>query len=516
VEGYFVPHENVSNTNNSLQDAVGYRAGVRRTYLELYKPLLQKIATNSSLMVIPQATDYQLLLNGNHSLGTWQAYLFGAADRASLSSANLGNSITDSGQNTFSFYNYLQTSGVRYNLNLGDGYGLRFFAQQRYFVLSQEIFDNTIDIQSHLFGLGIVLDKKVNHEIFYSMGVRPKYSYNAVGINIYQENSLDPLVFFDPELAPRFQKTIFVDQFYGDLFVDMLYTPVKFLEFDLGVNLLVGPVQSLFAADPRLGLRYKFLKSQIFKIAWGYYSQLPAPQYTTPGYGNENLKVEKSLQYVLGLESQFLEEFSSDIQLWYKTSDSLIGPAVNDPALKYENSILSQAGGLEIFLKKKPSNFWFGWVSYAYSASKRRDPGLKIWLLSNYDRTHALNAVYGQKITNRWNVGARLQYLSGTPYSFLGGGVFHQNTGKYVPLSQSSGASYLPKNDARIPSLFQVDFRTEYDFLFSDWTLTSYLDILNIFNRKNVLNITSNRDYSQQVSVTGLPIMPSVGLVAKF
>ena len=62
----------------------------------------------------------------------------------------------------------------------------------------------------------------------------------------------------------------------------------------------------------------------------------------------------------------------------------------------------------------------------------------------------------------------------------------------------------------------EVDFRTEYDFLFKDWTLTSYLNILNLFNRSNVTNTTFNRDYSKTVSVTGLPIIPSIGVIAKF
>lgn len=515
--------ENNKDTDNAKKlpvstdkdnDGIAYRLGFRRTYLELYKPIIQKLSNNSSFVTIPQATDYQFILNGNHSNGTWQAYLLGAADRVSLSS-NLGDSTSSSGQNNFSFFNYMEVSGVRYHLNLSNDLGLRFTFEQRYFIWQQDIFGDEVDARSHLFGLGIMLDKKINEMFSFTIGVRPKYAHNQVGIDVVQYPSGDPTIYFDPELAPRVKDIVYMDQFYGDAFFDILYSPIKSVKINPGVNVLQGPVSNQTAADPRVGIRYEFVEGQTLKLAWGYYSQLPKIQFTAPGYGNPHLDLERSIQYVLGMESKFFENYTSDIQIWYKTSDNLVGPAVNNPSNKYENSIQSRAKGVEIFIKKKPSDFWFGWMSYGISASEQRDPGSGIWRYSDYDRTHSLNIVYGQKITNRWNIGTRIQFMTGTPYSSISGGTYNQNTGTYSPVPD--GNSYLiNKNDVRNPYYFEVDFRTEYNFLFKDWTLTSYLNILNLFNRNNIAYMTYNRDYSQTVQVTGLPIIPSVGMIAKF
>jgi len=516
---------NESETNNNQEatktttsekdnDAIGYRLGVRRTYLELYKPLIQKLANNSSFVTIPQATDYQFVFNGNHSNGTWQAYLLGAADRASLS-GNLGNSDTASGKDSFSIYNYTEVSGVRYNLNLKDGYGLHFTFEQRYLVFQQDIFGDQIDARSHLFVFGVSLDKKINELLTYSIGIRPKYVHNSVGIDVVQYPSGDPTIYFDPELAPRVKNTISTDQFYGDTYLDIIYSPIKEIKINPGVNVLKGPSAKQLSVDPRVGVRFDVTESQTLKAAVGYYSQLPAIQYTIPGYGNPDLQLEKNIQYVVGHESKFLDNYSTDLQLWYKTSDSLTGPAINNSNNKYENSIQSRAKGVEVFLKKKPSDFWFGWISYGLSLAEVRDPGSGIWRNSDYDRTHSLNIVYGQKITSRWNAGARFQFMTGSPYSSVSGGTYNQNTGVYSP--SPDGNTYLVnKNDVRNPYYMEVDFRTEYDFLFKDWTLTSYLNILNLFNRSNVTNTTFNRDYSKTVSVTGLPIIPSIGVIAKF
>lgn len=495
-------------------DGIGYRLGYRRTYLELYKPIIQKLTSNTSFFTIPEATDYQIVLNGNHSNGTWQAYLLAAEDKASLS-APIGNSLTANGESAFSFSSYMEVTGFRYNLNLGDGYGLRLVLEQRYFNWQQNILGNIIDAKSHLFGLGIMLDKKLNDSFSFTMGVRPKYAYNQVGINVVQYPSGDPTIYFDPELAPKVKDTIKENRYYGDFFLDVIYSPLKSIKINPGVNVLKGPSSAQKAVDPRIGIRYEFAEGQTLKFAWGYYSQLPAVQFTVPVYGNPNLEIERSVQYVVGHEAKFLDHYSTDVQLWYKTSDNLTGPAVNNPSDKYENSIHSQAKGLEVFIKKNPSDFWYGWISYGLSMAQQRDPGSGAWRYTDYDQTHSLNLVYGQKITSRWSAGTRVQYTSGTPFSSISGGTYNQNTGAYAPAPD--GNSYLiNKNDARNPFFLEVDFRTEYDFLFKDWKLTSYLDILNLFNRSNVAYTTFNRDYSNKVQVSGLPIIPSVGVIAKF
>ncbi|RDB36052.1 MAG: TonB-dependent receptor [Spirobacillus cienkowskii] len=505
--------ENVTQ-QNSNDNAIGYRLGFRRTYLELYKPLIQKIAGSSSFVTIPQATDYQLVLNGNHALGTWQGYLVGAADRASLS-ASLGDSTTADGKNKFSFYSYLQVSGVRYNLNLSNDVVVKFVFQQRYFLFQQDILGNTLDIKCHLFGIGLIVDKKIDEKLSFGVGVRPKYTYNTVGLNVVQFPSGDPTVFFDPELAPRVYQYLILSQLYGDLFFDVTYSPIKSLTVNPGVNVLIGTNSNQIGIDPRIGIRYELIEDHILKFAAGYYSQMPAVQYSSSSYGNPKLSLERSAQLVVGYEVSFLENFSADIQLWSKTSQSLVGMAVENPNNKFENSISSRAKGLEIFVKKKPSDFWFGWLSYGISTAEIKDPLTGIWRYSEYDRTHSLNIVYGQKITGNWKAGAKFQFLTGAPYTSINSGIFNQNTGKYTP--QPDGNVYgINKNDARNPFIMQVDFRTEYDFLYPDWTLTTYLDILNVFNRKNVSFVTYNQDYSKKIEITSLPIIPTIGIIAKF
>ena len=65
-------------------------------------------------------------------------------------------------------------------------------------------------------------------------------------------------------------------------------------------------------------------------------------------------------------------------------------------------------------------------------------------VVSDYDRTHVLNAILAYDLGLRWRAGARFVFLSGAPYSNLAGNV-------PVP----------PYNDYRDPPFFRVDVRLE-------------------------------------------------------
>ena len=49
------------------------------------------------------------------------------------------------------------------------------------------------------------------------------------------------------------------------------------------------------------------------------------------------------------------------------------------------------------------------------------------------------------------------------------------------------------------------------DFVFDRWTLTSYLDLMNATNRRNLEMVTPSVDYTE-ASVYGLPIITAFGV----
>jgi hypothetical protein len=54
--------------------------------------------------------------------------------------------------------------------------------------------------------------------------------------------------------------------------------------------------------------------------------------------------------------------------------------------------------------------------------------------------------------------------------------------------------------------------RIDKTWEFSAWKLTAYLDVRNVYNRKNPESQVYNFDYSKSSPISGLPILPILGV----
>ena len=498
-----------------LGEPIGVRAGFRRSYIELLVPLIKKIGgKNLQLFTVPQITDYQLILNGKHARGTWQGYLIGAADRLSLV-VPFRQSDNAQGTAKFSLFNYFAASGVRYSLNLGDGWGMTLSPQHRLIIIEQDIFDNTVNVRGQKMAFDVQLDKKINEQWSASLGVRPEHDQTNSKVNAFQLPPSGFTPFFDTDTAPKSSSDVRRETTSVQGHVDVLWKPVDEIIVNPGVALLQGNRAVQRAADPRFSSRWQLLSSTALKGAVGIYSQRPGPQFDSPEYGNPNLTLEKARHIVLGVEQNIFEDIDADFQIYQKKMWDLVGAAVQKPTLRYENNIEGRAVGAEILIRKTRKGRWNGWLSYGWSRSERKDPALLLWRPFNFDRPHAINAVASYRITGQWELSGRWQYLSGAPYNIIEAGIYNQNTGRYRPVT-SVPIPVLNINNGRNPAFAQLDVRTDYDFRMNDWTLSAYLELQNATNQSNVQGFRYSPDYTSREEVMGTPLIPSFGIKAIF
>jgi|GEM_PF-658285 len=512
--------ENVTVAPQKIDGRVGYRAGFRRTYVELYSGVLKKFIDEEklSLTTLPQATDYQFLLNGNHSSGTWQAYLLGAGDRVGLATST-SFSDNEDGRSSFRSFTYFETTGIRYNSNLGDGWGLTLVPQQTYFLLDANFFGNKVKVTTNSFLFEAALDKRFNAEWSATLGVRPTYTRTQTDIDAIQIPTGGADVFFDPITAPRSTEKDTRGDVTGNVYLDTIWKPVRPLTLNPSVLVMRGRRESQFAVDPRFSTRYTLgdlLENEhALKGAVGVYSQMPDPAFDSDDYGNPDLKLERANHVVLGWETKWGRALETDVQVYHKDMYDLVGTNTKQPEKKYDNNVKGRSKGAELLIKRPRNGRFAGWISYGISRSERRDPLNGQWYLFDYDRTHSVNIVASYKITGAWELGTKWQFQSGAPTTTVPGGTFNQATGRYVSAAQT-GAGTLKANDERLPAFFQIDVRSDYDFLFDTWKLDLYTEIQNVTNRQNVVAQRYNPDYSKRENVTGAPIIPSVGVIASF
>jgi hypothetical protein len=267
--------------------------------------------------------------------------------------------------------------------------------------------------------------------------------------------------------------------------------------------------------EPRLGVRYALERGWALRAAAGLYNEAPPINALDPVYGNPELKSQRAVHYTLGFEKDFREGSATG---WTITNDffykRLYDLVARSTALKspsqpeyFNNSGFGHVIGLEL-LGKYRTPVWQGWISYTLSRSTRGDAQTAEGL-SQYDQTHLLTIVGDRELGRNWKLSARVRYTSGNLYTPVTGGVFDVDNDVYTPLRG-------PIYSKRMGAFFQADVRFDKKWVYDTWILTGYLDIENVTNQSNPQQINYSYDFSQSAKVTGLPIMPILGIKAEF
>jgi outer membrane receptor protein involved in Fe transport len=160
--------------------------------------------------------------------------------------------------------------------------------------------------------------------------------------------------------------------------------------------------------------------------------------------------------------------------------------------------------GLEVSAKVDPRGRFFGYLSYTLSRSERmdRDEGYKLF---DYDQPHILTLSGVYRLGRGWEAGLTFRVVSGNLSTQVIGAIYNKDTGLYSPV-------YGSLNAIRSPYFHRLDLRIEKLWKFSSWKLAAYLDVLNVYNAGNIEGVAYDYEYRQRVNVSGLPILPNIGL----
>jgi TonB family protein len=270
--------------------------------------------------------------------------------------------------------------------------------------------------------------------------------------------------------------------------------------------------------DPRLAAFWQVSGSTSLKAAAGIYRQPPDYRrgLLSPTFGNPNLLAEGARHYAVGVEQQFTDAISLDMQLYYKDlfnqAESVPAPSSPDGEVSlpsYASTGRGRGYGVELLLRHQLTRNFFGWIAYSLSRTERFDARLGKMRRGPLDQPHNLVAVASYKLPHDFIAGVRLRYSSGPLDSPVAGAIYDANANYYFPLT---GELF----SRRLPAFFQADVRVDKRFVYDDWMLALYLDVQNVTNRQNVEGTLNNFDYTQERFLYGLPIIPALGVRGEF
>jgi len=243
--------------------------------------------------------------------------------------------------------------------------------------------------------------------------------------------------------------------------------------------------------DPRLSLGYQVSKYNVFRAAVGLYHQYPVPNDYLRALDN-NLDAQEAIHYILGYEYNKEGDIVFRVEGYYKDYKNLVALDYND--FRYKSMGSGFAKGIDVFLKYKYENKFTGWISYAYSDSKRRQYDATTQTSSDYDITHNMSFTGSYNVTDAINVGLSYRISTGKPYTPVVSSLFDAAQNVYIP-------TYGEKNSDRFPTYTRADISVQYITSLMNRFCVMFVAFNNVFDTKNLYQYNYNYDYSQKIDV---------------
>jgi outer membrane cobalamin receptor len=236
-----------------------------------------------------------------------------------------------------------------------------------------------------------------------------------------------------------------------------------------------------------------------------------------PVFGNPHLTPEHALHASVGYDHQLAPGVRLESTVFGKwlydqvvRSDALVTRADGSQApVGYLNDGVGRVYGLELLVRAFGGGPVTGWISYTLSRSERRDEPGEPWRLFSFDQTHSLTLLAATRLPWKLFLGARFRFVTGNPTTPIVGSIYDADSDSYTPIA---GAI----NSERLDAFHELDLRVERSWLFDSWKLTGFIDLSNVYSRRNPEGYSYSYDYRQRELIAGLPILPSVGMKGEF
>ena len=277
--------------------------------------------------------------------------------------------------------------------------------------------------------------------------------------------------------------------------------------------------------DPQLGLRYALSPSASVKVGYArstqYVNQVfngdsPTPssqfQLTTPF-----IPSFRAHSASLGLFKNFGDDaWETSAEVYYRLIDRLwdyrdFARLAANPTLETEIRVgEGRAYGAEFGVKRRTGQ-WNGWVSYTYSRTERRVPGVNrgAYYPSNFDQPHNARLVLAYDLSQRVSFSGNFTYSTGRPTTAPLTN-YRAGNGLLVPV-------FSERNQVRIPDYHRLDLAVSvgrgYDQtrrVQTKWTVSLY----NVYGRRNAFSVfytqaPDQRNVANRLALLGT-VLPSL------
>jgi hypothetical protein len=347
-------------------------------------------------------------------------------------------------------------------------------------------------------------------------------------------------------------------------FAGAAYKPIERLNIEAGLRAYYFNSDTTFYnLEPRFSAKYRLTDNSNLKFAAGIYHQyinrIPRLFFTSIWTtANKYNSESESKHLVLGYQREIATLWEFEVETYYKQYTNMLqfnnhvgtvivptyhdekGRPVYTSTENVFNSGDGESFGVEFLLRKDVGDL-NGWVSYAWSQTNYKFASINQgnYFMPRHNRSSVINAVINADIgkmifglssnsTSSWNMGVNFVYASGQPITVPGSAYYVSSMPDWNNTDNQNAGNSSYKlypsdiNSFNLPPYIRMDLSITYEKNYGSWSLSPYLQIINIGNRQNVWFVqyneenTNDKIIQETETVTMLPLLPSIGVNIKF
>ncbi len=310
------------------------------------------------------------------------------------------------------------------------------------------------------------------------------------------------------------------------------YQPSLLWKVQGGLRLEFATNGDYFRVGPRLSVQRRLDDLTTLRAAYGHYYQYihlvnPLEEVGIAVFDSwipcgDDLKPAMADHFVLGMDTDRLPMHLS-ANAYYKIMSNLIEPreeiifgGVDDIRARF-NIGTGWAAGFDLSMEGKVGRF-AGWAGYGLGWVKRKmaDVNNGEPYPPKYDRRHTLKLSLAYEPLERLTLSVAFNYGTGQPVTTpIGFEEEDYGSYRYFWPIWEDGAYH----NGRLPDYHRLDFALNWVAHEGNWRFIPYLQLLNVYNRENVLMRSWNEPMFENTEPDDdhmLPFLPTFGVRAEF
>lgn len=255
------------------------------------------------------------------------------------------------------------------------------------------------------------------------------------------------------------------------------------------------------------------------RFMYGNYVQNPKFYQIVLGHENPDISPSSATHYVVSIKKSLTSDTRFEVAGYLKHLRDMI--VYNLPEKQYQNQKTGSVRGIEFSLEHRIGDIFRGWFAYSYTDSKRQDSPYEKERDYMYSTPHVLT-INLNYFYFTIEFGANWQYKSGILYAPLAGREKYTNpfTNRqvWIPIYGDPKRTVpYHRLDLRFHWSFFNDITIDWLFLEVDKLNSGFtIELWNVYNRTNPLQVRYNSDFTEEVPIAQLPIVPFLALTIEF